>query len=353
MRKIVKTTLLISIVTCLLVSWKQNKSNTDVVIATGQMPNVIKDKDNKVNLVYGNGDSIFYSYATDNGKTFSSPTLISVVPGVYTFATRGPQIAATETGLVVTACTAQGNIYSFRKGNEGNWVKGGNVNDESESAKEGLMALSGDGVNVFAVWLDSRGNKRNKIYGAKSVDGGKTWSENKMIYASPDTHVCECCKPSVVIKGNNVYVMFRNWLKGSRDLYVIQSSNGGKTFGQAQKLGNGSWKLNGCPMDGGGLAVDKNGEMQTVWRREGKVYSSVPGKPEKMIGEGKGCTVETVNGKNVYAWAENGDIVIKMPQGQRKVLGKGSLPVLEAVNNEEVICVWQNENQIHAENVEL
>jgi hypothetical protein len=39
------------------------------------------------------------------------------------------------------------------------------------------MSLVADGENAFAVWLDLRGNKRNKIYRAKSNDGGKTWSE--------------------------------------------------------------------------------------------------------------------------------------------------------------------------------
>ncbi len=88
--------------------------------------------------------------------------------------------------------------------------------------------------------------------------------------------------PSVVVKGDNVYVMFRNWLKGNRDLYIIQSGDGGNTFGQAQKLGNGNWKLDGCPMDGGGLAVDKNGLIQTVWRREGKIFSATPGSTESL-----------------------------------------------------------------------
>jgi Neuraminidase (sialidase) len=106
-------------------------------------------------------------------------------------------------------------------------------------AKENLMALSADGQNAFAVWLDLR-DKHNKIFGAKSSDGGKTWGKNIMIYASPDTTVCECCKPSVVIKGNNVYGLFRNWLNGNRDLHIIQSTDGGLNFGQAQKLGTGS-----------------------------------------------------------------------------------------------------------------
>ena len=146
--------------------------------------------------------------------------------------------------------------------------------------------------------------------------------------------------------------MFRNWLQGNRDLYLIQSNDGGNTFGQAQKLGSGNWKLDGCPMDGGGLAINNTGQIQTVWRRESKLFAAVPGLPEKEIGEGKGCTMETINGKNVYAWSENGDIVVMNSEGRKKILGKGSQPVLKSLNNDRLICVWENEKQIHAAVVE-
>ena len=155
------------------------------------------------------------------------------------------------------------------------------------------------------------------------------------------------------MKGDNVYVMFRNWINGNRDLYLIQSKDGGSIFGEAQKLGTGSWKLNACPMDGGGLAITSTGAIQTVWRREGKIYAATPGSAENEIGEGRGCTMETVHGKNVYAWIENGEVVVIKPKGQKKILGKGSQPVLKALNNEHVICVWENEKQIHASIVEL
>ena len=86
-----------------------------------------------------------------------------------------------------------------------------------------------------------------------------------MIYSSPDTTVCECCKPSVAMKGNKVYVMFRNWLNGNRDLHIIQSNDGGINFGKAQKLGEGSWKLKGCPMDGGGVIINTDNSILTVF----------------------------------------------------------------------------------------
>lgn len=334
-------------------SENQNHKTNDLVIANGQMPNLVKDKEDNLHLVYGSGDSIMYTYSSDQGKSFSHPALISVLPKLAASHTRGPQIAATTNGLTVIASNSSGDIFSFNKIASGKWEQAGKVNDVDTTAKEGLMALAGDGESAFAVWLDLRENRHNKIYGAKSNDGGKTWLKNTLVYASPDTTVCECCKPSVVVKGTNVYVMFRNWLQGNRDMYLIRSTDGGTTFGKAEKLGIGNWKLNGCPMDGGGLVVTKNDEIQTVWRREGKVYAAMPGKPEKEIGEGKGCTVETVNGKNVYAWTENGQVVIIKTQGQRKVLGKGSQPVLKALNNEHILCVWENEKQIHASVLDL
>ena len=133
----------------------------------------------------------------------------------------------------------------------------------------------------------------------------------------------------------------------------IQSTDGGNTFGQAQKLGNGSWALNGCPMDGGGLVINKNENVETVWNRKGTIYACEPGKEEKKLGEGKNCTMESVNGKNIYAWVEGGNVIVLKPHGMKKNLGKGQLPVLKAVNNEHILCVWENDKQINKAVLEL
>lgn len=334
------------------IAYTQTKENSYLVIAKGQMPQVAKDKNNGIHIVYGSGDSIMYISSRD-GNSFTSPSVIAFLPKLFASAMRGPQIAAVADGIVVTACTKEGNIFSFRKEASGKWTRARKVNEVKEVAKEALMALSADGFNVYAVWLAVKNPKGQNVYGAKSIDGGKTWTKNRLLYESPDGTVCECCKPSIAMKGNNVYVMFRNWLKGNRDLYLIRSSDAGKSFGQAQKLGNGSWKLNGCPMDGGGLVIDKNGNPKTVWRREGKIYASTPGMPEKEIGEGHNCSIETINNKNSYAWTENGNVVVMKPGGKKIILGKGSLPLVKALNNEQLICIWENEKQIHASVLEL
>jgi hypothetical protein len=330
----------------------QNNVANEMIITKGQMPNMVRDRNNTIHIAYGSGDSIMYISSKD-GKTFASPSLVALLPKLMASAMRGPQIASTDNGLIITACTSLGNIECYKKDFSGKWTNIKRVNDANESAKEALMALSADGLDVFAVWLGVRSPKGQNIYGSKSIDGGKTWKRNILVYASPDSTVCECCKPSVAIKGNKVYVMFRNLISGNRDLYLIESSDTGKTFRKANKLGNGSWKLNGCPMDGGGLAIDKNGNPETVWRREGKIYSASPGRPEREIGEGRGCSIETINNKIIYAWSENGVVTVLKPDGVTIKLGKGSLPLVKAINERQVICVWENEKQIYGAVLDL
>jgi BNR repeat-like domain len=318
---------------------------TGSIVSKGQMPNAASDDAGRLHLVFGNGDSIMYSSLIYHGKLFSNPVLVSILPELNASHMRGPQIAATSNGLTIIASNNKGDIFSYKKNNSGNWQLTGKVNDVDTVAKEGLMALKGDGDLLYAVWLDLR-DKHNKIFGARSMDGGQHWSKNIMVYASPDSTICECCKPSVVVKDNAVFVMFRNWLNGNRDLYLIRSNDGGLTYDNAEKLGNGSWALNGCPMDGGGLAVSDN-KVQTVWNRQGKIYACEPGKQEKEIGEGRDCTLETIDGKNVYAWTEKGMVVCLLPQ-IKKSLGKGKSPVLKSTSKGSVMCIWENENEIHS-----
>lgn len=348
-------TIIIALFFLLITACTENKcqNNNDFIVADGQMPAIAKDNNNVLHLVFGNGDSIMYTYSNDKGHTFSPAELITKLPGAFSYAMRGPQIAAAANGIIVTVCTKDGNIYSFHKEVNSSWKRSGKVNDEDTVCKEGLMALSADGNNAFAAWLDLRGNKRNKIYGARSADGGITWSRNILIYASPDSTVCECCKPSVVVSKNKVAVMFRNWLNGNRDLYLAQSDNGDNTFDTTVKLGMGSWQLDGCPMDGGNLTVNDNGAIQTVWRRQSGIYFAEPGTSEKQIGEGRNCTIEIMNKENVYAWTENGQIIFIEPGGKKKTLGEGSEPVLKSLDDKHIICLWQNNKQIHASVLQL
>jgi len=342
-----KNRFLLGLLLILLAACSGKRSQSDFVIAQGQMPSIATDANNNIHLVYGVGDSIMYTYSNDKGRSFVPPVVIDTLADLVDYATRGPQIAATKSTVTVIAVNRSGNIFSFVKEGSGKWVKTAKVNDADTVNKEGFLGLAANENNLFAIWPDLRDDDHQKIYGARSSDGGKTWTSNILVYRSPDSSICECCKPSVTMRNNNVYVMFRNWLNGNRDLYLVQSGDNGNSFGNAQKLGTGSWHLNGCPMDGGGLAISDNGVVQTVWRRRNKIYTATPGSNEKELGEGKGCTIETVNGENIYAWTDsNANLVCLLPQGTTKIIGKGNLPLLRSLGDDEVICVWEDDKSI-------
>src|SRR5438477_7472048 len=114
---------LITAITILIVfigsSCSNQSTDNDLIIGSGEMPNVIKDNKSDLHIVYGTGDSIMYSFSSNGGKIFSSPELISVLPQLAASHTRGPQIAATSEGLLIIACNSSGNIFSYTKNERG------------------------------------------------------------------------------------------------------------------------------------------------------------------------------------------------------------------------------------------
>jgi len=337
----------------ILLSFTYNKKNNDPVATNATMPSAANDEKGNVYIVFASGDKLEYLTSSDNGNTFSKPVLIDTIKDLFGVAGRGPHIISTANTLTILAPDKKGNIHVYTKDEKGKWMKNGLVNDVADVCKEGFVSVSAKGDSLFAVWLDVRNTNRNKIVGALSDDGGKTWNSNKIIYQSPDGVVCECCRPSVAFGNNGINVMFRNNWNGNRNLYLIQSHDGGQNFGEARKLGEGNWKLNACPMDGGGIVAHENGMIQTVWRRLDTIYSCTPGKKEAMIGKGKNCDVEKLHDKDVYTWIENGTIVCLTPGGEKLNIGQGEFPVIKAISNNQIICVWQHDNNVYSKTISL
>ena len=313
------------------------------LLAPGEQPQMTVDGTGTVRLVFGEKDQIFYSVSNDKGNTFSKPALIGEIKEMHLGMTRGPQLASSKGYSIVTAIDKKGTIHAFRLTHKtGQWEKIKNVNDVEASAPEGLMSIAADDKNNFyAVWLDLRENNSNNICFA-TLKENSTWSKNKLVYRSPECHVCECCKPSIVVKANKVSIMFRNWLKGSRDLYLMSSSNGGETFSESQKLGNGTWPLKGCPMDGGGLTIDARDNIHTAWQRDGQIYYAQPGQPEQMIAEGRSVGMTGT----LLTWEKGSDLMMKPLNGTQQKIGEGTALKVYEFADKSILAVWEKDNQV-------
>ena len=329
-------------------SWSGGKGVVGT-IAAGEQAQISLEKGGTIRVVFGQKDKIFCATSGDGGVTFSKPVLVAAVPDMHLGMFRGPQLASSRSISVITAMDKSGSIHWYRCNNGSSaWKDMGTLNDVKGSAPEGLMGIAADDEDHFyAVWLDTRTGNRNEVYFSSLSGKSEQWTKNRLVYQSPDGHVCECCKPSVAVQGPEVVVMFRNWLSGSRDLYLLRSSDQGATFTAPQKLGTGTWKLNGCPMDGGGVVVDHSHLIHTVWLREGYVYYCRPGETESLVGKGRMCSIVGTAG-NPAITMQKGDTldVIKLPQKEVIPIGTGSFVKPLALPGINMLFVWEQDGLI-------
>jgi BNR repeat-like domain len=316
----------------------------------------------KVALAFGAGNSIYFAISEDFGKTFSEPVRIAEAAVVPLTRHRGPRIVFAGGSIVVTAVAGKtlaggahahglpsdGDLVAWRSGDDGKtWSKGIVINDVPGAPTEGLHALATDNKGrLFAAWLDHRGGHGTKLYGAQSRDGGETWSKNVLIYESPDGSICECCHPSVAIESNgDIVTMWRNWLDGSRDMYLARSRDA-LHFSKPEKLGIGTWKLNACPMDGGGIAI-ADGRIMTMWRREHDIFLDAAGSPENRIGTGVDSAI-AAGANGVYAiWSTSTGIQAIIPGKSRPVdlAPRGSFPAIAAAGRG-ALAAWEDAGKI-------
>ncbi|MGX5856054.1 sialidase family protein [Dyadobacter jiangsuensis] len=325
----------------------------ELAIGNGIQPDVAIDANGRIHIVYGNKNGnereLYTVSSQDGGKTFSKPNLLGTFPQMGLGMARGPQIVATKDYTVVTLGDHNGNMFSLRSPNGSvTWSKPVKINDADMTAKEALSGLTATNENeVYTIWLDTRlGN--NNLFGAISKDGGLTWEKNQLIYEGEEGGICDCCKPSVIADGKGkINVMFRNKLRGARNMYLISSVDHGQHFGRPQKLGTGDFMINGCPMDGGDLAADDQGNVTTVWRRQMELFLSQPGKPELKLGNGRTPIIlQTAKGP-VIAWEQDAKIQFLLPGGKKPVsLGSGQYPKLALLASNKGICVFERDGQI-------
>ena len=227
------------------------------------------------------------------------------------------------------------------------------VNDVPGAPTEGLhVARRGSRKVIFSPrGSTSAAAKGTKLYGARSTDGGVTWSKNVLIYESPEGTICECCHPSVAIDpGGQILVMWRNWLAGARDMYLARSRDG-VTFSKPEKLGTGTWQLNACPMDGGGLAVAQN-RVVTAWRREHEIFLASPGEREVAIGEG--VDVAIAGGAEVFTQSgrhRRRSMLLPGKEQSITVAPKGTFPSVCVLSNGHALAAWEDDGKVQVQQI--
>lgn len=321
-----------------------------------QQPQLAVDGSGGIHIVYGIHDVVCYQSSTDGGKTFGKATELTFAHAMSLGMRRGPRIAATNKAICITAIGGKqgrgrdGDVLAMSSQDGGKtWTGPVQVNDVDDAAREGLHAMAaGPKGEMCCVWLDLR-NKATEIAASTSLDGGKTWSKNVLAYKSPDGSVCECCHPSVAIdERGRIYVQWRNSLGGNRDIYVTTSTDGGKKFANATKLGTGTWPLKACPMDGGAIAVTGN-QVSSVWRRDKSLFLVRSGKSaEEPLGTGEQPWIASTKDGPFVVWLnKRGEQAFLLTPGQKtpvSLANRAGDPVIAAspTGTGPVVATWES-----------
>ena len=317
--------------------------------APNRQPQLAADG-NVVALVFGSGESIWLARSTDNGKSFPAPAKVGDLPKLLLGRHRGPRVVITgDTILISAISSAPGDLMVWRSTDSGRtWTGPRAIDDQPSASREGLHAMAADANgHVAAVWLDDRTGHGKRLYGAFSDDAGATWSRNVELYESPSGSICECCHPSLIALGGGEFeVMWRNSLNGVRDLYAMRLRNG-RPAGPPEKQGLGSWALNACPMDGGGIAV-RNGVMASAWRRDKDVYFAEAGKPEMKAGTGQDVALAANIHGWYTAWSSATGIQMLVPHATQPTLvsPSGAFPALIATGDGAILAAWEENGAI-------
>jgi hypothetical protein len=334
------------------------KRVTPAEFGEAKQPQVAISGDGMIHVAFGKGDAIYATRSSDTGDSFSEPVKVGELPKLALGMRRGPRIATAGRSVVLTGISHEdGNLHSWRSDDRGHsWSKRGRINTVAKSAIEGLHGLASDGERkIAAVWLDLRSGK-TELWASVSNDEGKTWATDTRVYRSPDLTICECCHPSVAFTSSGkIVVMWRNFLNGSRDIYRAESSDDGKSFSVATKLGTGTWKLQACPMDGGSLAADGD-RIAYAWRRDRTLLVTTDPASETVLSESgtQPVAVRTAEGFAIL-WQDGGNLYWRFSGAAEKDLFSAGAAFAAAGWNprqRSSTVVWEGSDGIFARTVQ-
>jgi hypothetical protein len=97
-------------------------------------------------------------------------------------------------------------------------------------------------------------------------------------------------------------------------------------------------------MDGGGLALNKQGDAWTTWRRGKEIFLALPGQPERLVGVGKDAAVAVTARGTYVAWTFGTSVRAIVPDRSEPVelAAEGGFAQMVVLPTAKVLAAWEN-----------
>lgn len=214
-----------------------------------------------------------YLNSVDAGKIWSAPVTVNQGIAPVKQSRRGNdfQIAAFGNTLMAVWKTKGGEpwtgmiVVALSRDQGKTWQQiSSPVSDKYSKIDQGYLDITADRYGKFhIVWLDDReeaGDTQGLRY-ASYRDEKKTgvWENHKDLEAS----VCTCCWSNITTDvTSNIHVLYRD--DNPRDMMLISSFDGGKSWQKPGAIWPFGWEFVGCPHQGGGIATAQIGSKSVL-----------------------------------------------------------------------------------------
>ena len=301
----------------------------------GNQPRALIDEKGNIHLIYFQGDqnsgNLFYMTRQVGKEEYSKPIQVNSVSGsVCGGIIRSGQMSLGKDGRVHVVWNGSKNVKSNMEHTCLN--DAGKEFEPEKGLMQASMALDGSGAvasddkgNVYVTWHGYKlsdkmvmDESQRLVWISISKDNGKTFSKESLAWATP-TGVCGCCAMQTTVdKNGSIYIMYRSNSGGNRDMYLLMSKDGGKSF-QGGDLH--PWKVGMCPASAIGFAVSQE-YVATTWETDGQIFFSKirPGAPTSVPQSVPQLAIAGPNFKKYSSVAINakGEMLIAWWEGKGK-----------------------------------
>lgn len=193
---------------------------------------------------------------------------------------RQPFVAVMADGAVVASWPSGGGIGAARSTDGGaTWSPLTPRAADAPGHADTMTMAGGPGSLVAFAWTDTAvmGRGEDKLAAPLHVrlsrDGGQTFEP--VVEVNADLlGACVCCTPDLAFDGSgNLWVGYRTSEANVKEICIARLSVDGAITGAIASADN--WVLQGCPMNGPEIAVDRAGTtVALTWTREGTIRST-------------------------------------------------------------------------------
>ena len=276
MKKILSKIIFITLSLPLLVSAQSLNFGNTLTISSGAdgygRPRIALTNDQPI-IIWRKDSSPKTIRATKwDGTSFTTPYDITAA-GVLPSSWDGPEIAAKgDTVYLVFASTATTQesimlIRSFDGGNTFSDTIRVSENNPAHKYRMGNIKIDKDGHPIVSYMQYLLNFTEPKQMVNRSINHGDSFIGSIEGSESAPGEPCDCCKSSLILDNNDIYLLFRNNINNERNSYISKSTDGGQTFNLVADLDDYDWNVNGCPATGPLGVV--NGDSLLIVRRSG------------------------------------------------------------------------------------